>query len=445
MAAWRMGQTTRAVLLCMFAITACHSAKERPVALHAGDASQAHTSGDGAIQDGAATAVPDGGMRANDAAHDGASDSGSDTARGNDGGRSGDGATVTPAPKATFVYVGGYGSAYPFHTYLLNRTSGALVEQGSPTNLGDNPTFIAPSKDHRFLYLALESDNGKGGVVTAARNDAGIPTKLQLQPADQGLVFTSIDPSGKYVLAASYNGGFVKVYPIQADATLRGEVDTESFAAPSGASSAQTHSVRVHPSGKWAYVPNKALDKVAQFSFDTNTGKLTALPDHPFADCPGGPRHVAFNSTGSYVFVATEVSSELVSLRPGDDGVLSEIDRASTLATASPDNTGAHVLVHPNDKFVYSSNRGDDSIAVFAIAADGKLTRLQNASTVGKTPRNFDIDSSGAYLIAANQGDGTGNGSLVVFAIGDDGKLTQRGSPLSGLDAPAAVSIVSEN
>ena len=403
-----------------------------------GDVSLTRPAGDASLQDAASTAMHDASLRPGD----GAADSGNDSRAPVDRGSPYDGATITAAALETFVYVGGYGAAYPFHTYRLDPTTGALVEQGAPKNLGDSPTFIAPSRDHRFLYLALEADNGKGGVVTAALDDAGIPSKLQLQPADQGLVFTSLDPSGRYVLAASYNGGFVKVYPVQANGTLGGEVDSERFDPPSGQPSAQTHSVRVHPSGKWAYVPNKALDKVAQFNFDANTGKLTALPGHAFAECSGGPRHVAFNSTGSLVFIATELSNELVSFSPADDGVLTELDRASTLAAASSDNTGAHVLVHPNNKFVYTSNRGDDSIAVFAVADDGKLTRLQNAATVDKTPRNFDIDSSGRYLIAANQGDGAGSGSLVVFAIGDDGKLTPRGAPIRGLDQPAAISIV---
>jgi 6-phosphogluconolactonase len=327
---------------------------------------------------------------------------------------------------------------------VLNRSTGALTERGTPANVGDSPTFIAPSADHRFAYLAMESYSNKAGVASIALSDTGVPSLLQLQPESDGMVFTSIDPSGKYVLSASYGGGFVKVYPVQPDGTLAPAVDTEQFDKPADADSAQTHSVRVHPNGKWAYVPNKGLDAIAQFNFDASSGKLTAMSDK-LVPCTDGPRHVAFNKDGSLVFIATENSYELVVYRPDANGSLKgkEADRKVSLPSAVSGNTGAHVLVHPNDKFVYMSNRGDDSIAVFAVTTDGKLTLLQNAKTLGRQPRNFDLDSSGKFLIAANQDDsGKGKGSLIVFAIGADGKLTQQGQPVTGLDQPAAVSVV---
>ncbi|MDB4988382.1 MAG: 6-phosphogluconolactonase [Myxococcaceae bacterium] len=348
---------------------------------------------------------------------------------------------------SSLVYVGGYGAPYPFRTYALDRATGGLTEQqGSPqTTMGDSPTYIAASADHRFLYLANEPEAAAGSVTVAALDALGVASRLQQQPATGPLVFTSIDTSGKWLLAASYNGGFVNVFPIQSDGTLKAVADTKTFVKPANESSAQTHSIRVHPNDRFAYVPNKALNQVAQYSFDKSTGKLTALTP-AVVDCAGGPRHIAFNQAGSYAFVITELSTELVAYRVADTGALTEVGRKSALPSGKTGDKGAHVLVHPtHDGFVYASNRTDNSIAVFSIASDGTPTQIQSIATGGNSPRNFDIDSAGKYLIAANEGvRHQGDGSLVVFEIGSDGRLTQRGSPVTGIEDPAAVAIVTK-
>lgn len=363
---------------------------------------------------------------------------------------------LDPSTVDTFVYVGGWANDYPFRTYQLDRTSYALTPVGDSVNVGNNPSFITPSADGKRLYIANENWSGPTGVTTATIDaTTGRATKLdQITVQDAGaFVFTSLSPDGKFLLAADYNAGQLVVFRIDGDGkVVKQSVDTEKFAKPSDGSqeSAQTHSVRMHPNGKWVYAPNKAIDKIACFTLNGATGALTALDT---VEQPGGPRHIAFDPAGKYAFVVTELSNELVVYRVGNDGKLSKVDSKSTLPSgfAGSGNTGAHVLVHPNGKVVYASNRGQagekaafaNSIVAFTIGGDGKLTLLQHTDSRGLIPRNFDIDSTGTLLVVANQGNqNASDGTLAAFAIAADGKLTPKGTPVSGLVQSNAVAIV---
>jgi 6-phosphogluconolactonase len=369
-----------------------------------------------------------------DAGYDAGSDAGGD-------------ATAPEAKLRSFVYVGGFdysGSSYPFRTYSLNRATYALTPVGGVSDMGQNPSYICPSTDGKHLYIANEVPGASGGVTVANVDSAtGMLTKGNHQPPiDQGFVFTSLDPAGKYVLAASYAGGNVASYPINSDGSIGARAGMLSFGTQND--DTWSHSIRVHPSGKWAYVPNKKVDSVAELGFNAATGALSNLAGSPFATFKG-PRHIAFNGDGSRAFVVYENSDEIASLSVDASGGLVLIDHKPRLPTGAPDSdTGAHVLVHPNGKFVYVSNRGSDTIAAFGVDAAGKLTLIEHESSRGNVPRNFDIDSSGKILVVANQGqnDGRTAGALTVYAIETDGSLTPKGSPLTGLKATAAVSIV---
>lgn len=165
-----------------------------------------------------------------------------------------------PLPKHTYVYVGGYGSD-PIRVFEINRASFAMTPVITAP-AGTSPTYITPSADGKHLYVANEA-NGKPGI-TVLRVDPATGLANEEDKADDvsgnGFVFTALDPSGKYVLGASYNGGDLGVYALDANGLITTRSDSHTFA-----NGAQTHSVRVHPSGKWVYVPNKGLDSVAQF------------------------------------------------------------------------------------------------------------------------------------------------------------------------------------
>lgn len=353
------------------------------------------------------------------------------------------GSVVTLPPTKSFVYIGGYNT--PVRTYALDRTTGALTAKGTPLDVGDNPAYITPNLTGTRLYVSNESYSGNPALSVLSLDAEGLPSKLDRKVTDDGPVFASFDPSGKNLLIASYNSGFVAVYAVETDGKLGALVDKKSFDKPQNADSAQTHSVRVTPDGRFVYVPNKALNNIAQFSRDSATGKLTALAPATVA-AAGGPRHITIATSGAFAYVVTEISAQVVAYSIGTDGKLSEIDREDALdsSVTVAEKKGAHILLTPNGKFVYASIRGNSSIAAYAVGNDGKLTLVERVSSGGTTPRNFDIDSTGKFLIVANQAsDNNADGNVVVFTIGIDGKLTKVGAGVTGLRSPAAVSIVS--
>jgi 6-phosphogluconolactonase len=353
------------------------------------------------------------------------------------------GAVVIPPVTTSVVYIGGYDS--PVHTYALDRSTGNLTEQGAPLHVGDNPTYITPDATGKRLYVANESYSGSPALSVLALDSMGLPSPLDRKVTDDGPVHSSIAPSGKFLLMASYDGGYVAVYAIESDGKLGALADKKSFAKPPSESSAQTHSVLVTPDGKYAYVPNKALNSIAQYAVDAVTGKLSELTP-PVVASAGGPRHITIDKKGAFAYVVTEISAEVVAYSIGTDGKLAEIDREDGLASdvTVAEKKGAHVLITPNGKYVYASIRGNSSIASYSVGSDGRLTLIERVPSGGTTPRDFDIDSSGKFLIVANQASGDKpDGNVVVFTIGSDGKLTSTGTPVTGLQSPCAVSIVS--
>jgi 6-phosphogluconolactonase len=177
-------------------------------------------------------------------------------------------------------------------------------------------------------------------------------------------------------------------------------------------------------------VADLGLDSVLAYAFDEERGTLTPQPQATLALAPGsGPRHLAFGANGRFVYVIDELSSALTVFGYAD-GARKEIQTVSTLpAEFRGASTTAEVVVTPDGRFLYGSNRGHDSIAIFAIdSASGRLTLVGHQPTLGKTPRNFAIDPTGAFLIAANQNSDT----LVVFRVDHaTGRLTPVGEPVS--------------
>ncbi|MET0339515.1 MAG: beta-propeller fold lactonase family protein [Polyangiales bacterium] len=354
-------------------------------------------------------------------------------------------AQLPPVPTASHVYVGGWdwgsGAAYRARSFALDHESALFTELRPTTDLGFNPSHLTPSLDGTVLYASNELPGANAGL-TAARiaPDTGALTALGSVPnADGAFVFARVHPSGKYLFAADYYAGALVVYRLARDGTIGAVADRVVFPRKDDDESAQTHGVGIHDDGRYVYVPNKALDTIAQLSFDAERGMLTRGEDLP---SEGGPRAIALY--GNVAYVMHERDSQLASFRIGDDGMLTPVDRSATLPDDfAGESTGAHVAVHPSGTFVYASNRGHDSIAVFATTAEGMLTRVALTPSEGATPRAFEIDANGALLVVANQGsDGADDGSLVAFAIGSDGLLTRRGRAATGLKSPTTLVLV---
>ncbi|HJS09091.1 MAG TPA: lactonase family protein, partial [Pirellulales bacterium] len=236
------------------------------------------------------------------------------------------------------------------------------------------------------------------------------------------------------VLVANYGGGSVAVLPIDKDGRLR---PASSFVQHKGSSvnpkrqeAPHAHSINVDPAGAFAVVADLGLDKVLVYRFDAAAGTLTANdPPHATVSPGAGPRHFAFHPSGRFAYVINEMNSTVTAFAyDAKKGTLSEIDTKSTLPGPQQGNSTAEVQVHPSGKFLYGSNRGHNSLAIFRIdEKTGALTAAGHQLTGGRTPRNFGIDPTGKFVLAANQG----SDSVVVFRVDQEtGKLEETGQSI---------------
>jgi 6-phosphogluconolactonase len=320
------------------------------------------------------------------------------------------------------------------YAWRFQPASGKLTSLGLAAETS-NPTFLAVDPNQRFLYAVNED---KAGTISAfAIDPANGQLKLlnQVPSRGSGPCHVAVDPSGKWVFAANYNSGSVAVFPVREDGTLG---EATGFVQHVGSSvNAQrqsgphAHSANLSPEGRWLLVPDLGLDQILSYRLDAVKGTLSA-GDPPFTKiAPGsGPRHLAFGRDGRFAYGIGEMLATVTVFRYNSArGSLEELQTVPlTPAGYTGPKSGAEIAVDPGGKFVYGSNRGDSTIAVFRIDGDqGTLTAVERVSTEGKTPRNFAIDPSGAFLFAANQD----SGNVVVFRIDRaTGRLTPAGNVL---------------
>ncbi|HUY35145.1 MAG TPA: lactonase family protein [Pirellulales bacterium] len=345
------------------------------------------------------------------------------------------------AAGSTRVYIGTYtdgGKSEGIYLLNLDHASGELTKVGATSGV-DNPSFLAIHPSRKFLYAVCEVsevDGKKGGGVSALAIDpeSGGLTLLNRQSSmGSGPCYLVVDKTGKNALVANYGGGSCCVLPIGDDGKLD---EASSFMRHKGTSvdkvrqeAPHAHSINLDPANRFAFCADLGLDQVLVYHFDAVKGLLTPN-DPPFASvAPGsGPRHFAFHPSGKFAYVINEMKLTVTAFAYDPrKGVLKELQTISTVPAGIKTDgfSTAEVQVHPSGKFLYGSNRGHDSIAMFSIdQATGKLTSLGQQPTGGKTPRNFGIDPSGAYLLAENQDSGT----IVVFHIDPKtGKLSPAG------------------
>jgi 6-phosphogluconolactonase len=322
------------------------------------------------------------------------------------------------------------------YAYRFTPSSGELTPLGVAAET-PNPSFFAIDARHRYLYAVNELQTYHGastGAVSAFAIDRKTG-KLSLlnQVASQGAdpCYISFDKSGKYVLVANYTGGTVAVFPIRSDGSLG---ESSSFLHDSGTLGPNKerqdapHSHWIEPSADnhFVFVADLGLDRVLTFSFDAAKGTL-AKNDASATLSPGsGPRHVVFSRDNNFLYAVSELDSTVTAFKNDEKKGFPSLQRISALPEGfSGKNDAAEIVVHPNGNFLYTSNRGDDSIAIFSIdPKTGKLSHVDRASTRGKAPRNFEIDPTGKFLLVANQE----SNNIVVFRINPkSGKLTPTG------------------
>jgi 6-phosphogluconolactonase len=337
------------------------------------------------------------------------------------------------------VYVGTY-------TEPPRRGEGIYVFRRDPASgalerlrvVGDvvNPSFLCFDPSHRFLFAVNETREYGGRETGAASSfaigeDGGL-TYLSKQPTEGGDPCHLItDPSGRCLIVANHESGTVGVLPIRAEGRLAQPSDVRQHRG-SGPGPTQksphAHFVALDPAGR-VLVCDKGIDKVMIYRLDAAAGKLIAN-DPPYGTLHAGaaPRHISFHPSGRYAYVNGEADMTLTAFAYDPaTGTMTELHYLSTLPEGAdvPRRSTAQCVVHPSGKFVYVSNRGHHSIAIFAIdQATGRISAVGHQPSGGETPRNFQIDPEGRFLYAANQD----SHNVVVFAIDQEtGKLTPTG------------------
>jgi 6-phosphogluconolactonase len=366
---------------------------------------------------------------------------------------------AAPAPGVTqtrdwIMYVGTYTRAPSkgIYAYRFQTATGQVTPLGT-AGLAvetENPSFLAVHPNRRFLYAVNEVSRYEGnaaGSVSAFSVDRATGTLTLLNRVSSrggGPCHLSIDETGKWLFVANYGGGSVAAFPVQEDGKLG---EASAFFQHSGSSVNKArqsgphgHAVVVSPDNRFVLAADLGLDRVFAYRLDPKAGGLVP-GEPPFSTiAPGsGPRHLEIRPDGKFAYVLNEMLSSVGAYRyDARRGTLEHVQTVSTLPEGfTAENSGAEIAVHSSGKFLYTSNRGHDSIAIFRIdAGKGTLTSGGHVSTQGKTPRNFAIDPSGRFLVAANQNSGT----LVMFGIDQQtGGLTPTGTPVQ---VPSPVSVV---
>ena len=365
-------------------------------------------------------------------------------------------AASSPAsPGKYFVYVGTYtaesSTSKGIYAYRYDPHGSTLTPLGLVAET-TNPSFLAVHPNHRFLYAVNETGDYKGqksGAVTAFSIDHVTGKLTQLNQVASGGAdpcYITVDKTGKYVLVANYTGGSISAFPVLADGRL-GEASafiqhTGHGTNPKRQEGPHAHSIDLSPDNRFAIVDDLGLDETLVYKFDSAKGSLT-LNDPPFAQAaPGaGPRHFAFHPNGKFGYVLDEMGSTVSAFNyDGTGGVLHPLQTISSLPKGfAGHNDAAEIEVHPSGKFLYASNRGHDSNALFSIDPNkGTLKLIEYVPTKGASPRNFAIDPTGKLIFAENEK----SDNIVLFRINpQSGRLTPTGKVLD-ISQPVCVKFV---
>jgi 6-phosphogluconolactonase len=315
------------------------------------------------------------------------------------------------------------------------------VRAGRVTNVGRDPSFLAWDPAAKFLFAVNETDPGR--VRSFAINQAsGELTPINDVPSAGSITaHLSTDRTGRWLLVANYGDlkqGTIASMPIGADGRLGTAVDTREFGV-----GAMAHQIRSDPGNRFVYVPLKGGPAVAQLVFDAATGRMKPnVPAQVAAAAGAGPRHLDFHPNGRFVYVINELDLTMTAYAyDAKTGLLRELQILPTLPAAA-DKVGASaadVHVHRTGRFLYGSNRGHDSIVIYRLGEDGRMTLAGHESRFIKRPRNFTIDPTGTLMLVANQDDA----SVAVFRIDQNtGMLDPAGTPVPAGDNPSFVGVV---
>jgi len=351
------------------------------------------------------------------------------------------------------MFIGTYtpkdGASKGLYAVRLDTATGAL---GEPVVAAETPgpTFLAWRPDHRVLYAGGEGPDAEGkitGGAAAFTFDAATGKLAPLNSRGTGGSATHLatDTTGRMLVTVNYGGGFTASFPLDADGRIGPRASFLTHAGPLGPITRRQekphpHSVTFSPDNHFAFVADLGLDRVLAYRIDPATGTLAPHDPAFIVTPPGsGPRHTKFSRDGKFFYILNEIDGSIsVCAYDAARGAGTPIQHISTLpagfVVTDPDRA-AEIRVHPNGRFVYASNRGHESIAVFAIQVDGTLKLVEITPCGGKHPRNFELSPDGQWLVCANQD----SDNLVSFKVdAATGRLTATGSVIT-LPKPVCV------
>lgn len=335
------------------------------------------------------------------------------------------------------TFIGTYtdGDSEGIYRGTMDTDEGRLRDV-TPVATAANPSFLAVDPAEEFLYAANEVDDG---AVTAYRIGDDELTETDHRVIGPGApCHVSVDAAGAYVFVAHYTGGAVSMIPIEAEGRLGDPAIVEHQGAsvhPERQTAPHPHSANVGPRDKFLYVPDLGTDEIVRYEIDRSGDTLTRAGVTTVHD-GAGPRHMAFHPAEDRAYVINELDSTLTAFdwQPSS-GDLDHVATVSTLEhEPAGDNYPADLHVHPDGEFVYGSNRGEDSIAMFALD-DGEPSLTTTVGCGGEWPRNFAITPDGSQLFVANeQGD-----SVVPYAIDTESGRLERAGDATTIPAPVCL------
>jgi 6-phosphogluconolactonase len=350
---------------------------------------------------------------------------------------------------ANLVYVGTYtdpGRSEGIYVFARDPGSGRLEPRHTVREVV-NPSFLAFDPRERFLFAVNETKSYEGkeqGAVSSFALDpsSGDLTFLSRQPTGGGdPCHLGTDPTGRYLFVANHEHGNVAVLPVGEDGRLGPMTDLRQHEGSGPGPTQQgphAHFVTTDPTGRFVMVVDKGIDRVMVYRLDAAAGKLVPNdPPHGQLHAGAAPRHIAFHPNGRFAYVNGEADMTVTAFAyDGGRGAFEELHHLPTLPEGASGGrfSTAQIVIEPSGRYVYVSNRGHDTIAIFAIdQASGRLRALGHEPTGGRTPRNFNVEPSGEYLYAANQNSDT----IVQFRIdrasgqlARTGEVTPVGSPV---------------
>lgn len=345
------------------------------------------------------------------------------------------------------VYFGTRGSAAKgiYHATFDTQT-GKLGEAQLAATLRD-PGFLAFDPQHAHLYAA--GHDGEQPVIAAYEIDQdGQLVFINAEPVgDGGAAHLSVHPSGRFLLTAQYGGGSVALFPISEDGSIqpRGQLIEHSGGSgvvPNQQNKPHPHWTGYSPDARFAFIADLGTDQIVIYKIEES---FLSISPHSYAETipGGGPRHMKFSADGRFIYLLNEIDVSVTTFEYNPEaGTAERIDTTPALTREAKakeqTNSGSEILVHPNGRFVYSGNRGHDSVTVYrSDSQTGQLTVTEVEPIRGAWPRNINLDPTGKWLLAA----GSHSNTVAVFAIDpDSGELTYQ--PFSVISVPAPICIV---